>query len=176
MLVTLVSGIIAEKYGPRKIAGFGFIIGALLSAMIPMAAEHLWLLITIRVLLGISMASNFLRYFPIKILRSQLQGTIPPSLQAAILNWAPPDEIGKFQSVFMASGIGVVIDWCTSGLIIEHLGWVYAFYALAVVQGLFCIVWFSVVYDSPSNHPKISTAEKEFILSKLNTRVTNSKV
>lgn len=58
ILVTLVSGIFAEKYGPRKIGGFGFIIGALLSAMIPTAAEHFWLIVTIRFLLGVSMASN----------------------------------------------------------------------------------------------------------------------
>lgn len=103
-----------------------------------------------------------------------MQGTISPSLQAAISNWAPPDEIGKFQSAFLASGIGVVIDWCMSGFIIEHFGWTYAFYACAAVLGLFSIVWFSVFYDCPSDHPKISLAEKEFILSKLN--VAKSKV
>lgn len=93
-----------------------------------------------------------------------------------ILNWAPPEELGKFQSVFMASGIGVVIDWCMSGLIIENLGWTYAFYASASMLGLFSIMWFAVVYDSPSNHPKISAAEKEFILGKLKSNIEKSKV
>lgn len=76
----------------------------------------------------------------------------------------------------MASKIGVVIDWCMSGFIIEHLGWTYAFYASAIVLVIFSIVWLSVVYDSPSKHPRISTVEKEFILSKLNTNITKSKV
>lgn len=76
----------------------------------------------------------------------------------------------------MASGLGVVIDWCMSGFIIEHFGWTYAFYTCALVLGLFSIVWFSFVYDSPNSHPRISATEKEYILSKLKTKSTKSKV
>lgn len=57
ILVTLVAGVFAEKYGPRKIVAFGFIIGAILSASIPTAAEYLWLIVTIRFLLGVAMAT-----------------------------------------------------------------------------------------------------------------------
>lgn len=60
ILVTLVSGIVAEKYGPRKIAGFGFAIGAALSASIPIAAQYVWLLVTIRFLLGFSMVRKYI--------------------------------------------------------------------------------------------------------------------
>lgn len=90
-------------------------------------------------------------------------------MQATISNWAPPDELGKFQAAYLASGFGVVIDWCVSGHIIENFGWTYAFYGGAVALGLFSIVWFLVVYDSPSDHPRISIVEKEFIESKLNS-------
>lgn len=105
-----------------------------------------------------------------------LKGAISPALQAAISNWAPPDELGKFQSVYMAGGIGLVIDWCVSGFIIEHLGWTYSFYVTAVLLGSFSIVWFSIMYDSPRDHPNISTAEREYILSKLKVTHKQSKV
>lgn len=84
--------------------------------------------------------------------------------------------MGKFQSAFMASGFGVVIDWCLSAFIIEHLGWTYAFYVCAAILGSFAIAWFLYVYDSPNNHPKISEAEKEYILSNLDKTTTKSRV
>lgn len=77
----------------------------------------------------------------------------------------------------MSSALGTLIDWSVSGYVIEYLGWHYAFYIVAIVLGLNVILWFSIVYDSPANHPRISTAEKEFILSKLNiTAVVKEKV
>ncbi|KAG4078932.1 hypothetical protein HA402_010884 [Bradysia odoriphaga] len=122
-----------------------------------MVAEYVWMVVSIRCLIGLAM------------------GAISPALQAAISNWAPPDELGKFQSVYMAGGIGLVIDWCMSGFIIKHLGWTYSFYITSALLGLFAIVWFLIMYDSPSDHPKISTAEKDYILSRLNATPTKSK-
>lgn len=71
----------------------------------------------------------------------------------------------------MSTGLGTVIDWSMSGYIIEYIGWHYAFYIVAVILGIHLIFWLCVVYDSPMNHPRISTTEKEFILSKLGTTV-----
>lgn len=104
------------------------------------------------------------------------QGAISPSLQAVIANWAPLEEKGKFLSLTMATGLGTVIDWTMSGYIIEDLGWHYAFYIVAVILGIHIILWYFIVYDTPMNHPRISTTEREFIISKLGSTIVTKKV
>lgn len=63
-----------------------------------------------------------------------------------------------------------------SGFVIEYLGWVYSFYIVFIILGIFTVLWFVVVYDSPELHPCISPSEKEFIFSKLNTSGSKKKV
>lgn len=79
-------------------------------------------------------------------------------------------------SLLTTSGIGAVIDWSMSGHIIEQYGWQYAFYVVAVIFGIFAVIWVTFVYDSPHKHPKITHEEREFILSKLNTTGAKKKV
>lgn len=138
--------------------GFGIMLGAILSAVAPVAASHVWLSILVRFFTGMAMA------------------TVAPSMQALIVNWAPPDEKGKFLSSYMANGLGTVIDWSVSGYVIVYFGWHYAFYLVVLILGIFSIAWFPIIYDSPKDHPRISTKEKEFILSKLNTSNVKAKV
>lgn len=76
----------------------------------------------------------------------------------------------------MANGFGVLLNWSMTGFIIKHFGWHYVFYAVGIVLGIWAIVWYIVVYDTPAVHPKITESEKEFILSKLNTTSTRAKV
>lgn len=99
-----------------------------------------------------------------------------PSLQELIAKWAPPEEKGKFLSAFLSTGIGTVIDWSLSGIIIEHIGWQFAFYMVAVALGLFAVAWYFIVFDSPSKHPRITEIEREFILSKIGSSTTNERV
>lgn len=97
-------------------------------------------------------------------------------MQALIANWAPPEEKGQFLSAMMANGIGNVIDWPMSGFIIQYFGWHYAFYAAVLILVVFVVAWFFIIYDSPKDHPRISTKEKEFILCKLNSTAIKEKV
>lgn len=63
-----------------------------------------------------------------------------------------------------------------SGFIIEHLGWHYAFYAVVIILGIFSVIWFFIVYDSPSKHPRVTQTERDYILGKLKKTTTKSKV
>ncbi|KAG4078959.1 hypothetical protein HA402_010911 [Bradysia odoriphaga] len=149
-----IAGIFAERYGARKVIGFGIITAAILSGVAPVAANYLWLSIVVRFCSGMAMA------------------TVSPSMQALISNWAPPEEKGKFLSAYLANGIGTVIDWSISGYIIKYLGWDYAFYVVVLILGIYALAWYCIVYDSPKKHPYISTEEKEFILSKVKMTAT----
>lgn len=105
-----------------------------------------------------------------------LQGTTLPIIQALIANWAPPEEKGIFLSSLLCNGIGTIIDWSISGFIIIWIGWHYAFYVVVLILAIFVAVWFFVVYDSPSVHPKISPEERDYIVSKVLKTTTKNKV
>lgn len=69
-----------------------------------------------------------------------------------------------------------MIDWSMSGFIIESYGWQYAFYVVAVIVAVFVFIWYFMVYDSPSGHPKISQSERDYILGKLQKTEADKKV
>lgn len=58
----------------------------------------------------------------------------------------------------------------------ESIGWAYAFYVPAAITALVTIIWFAVVYDSPAEHPRITTDEKEYIEKALGDNVSKKKV
>lgn len=107
---------------------------------------------------------------------SNSKGFILPSSQQLIAKWAPPEEKGIFLSVLLSTNIGTVIDWSLSGVIIQNIGWPFAFYLVPIVSLLFGIAWYFTVYDTPSTHPRITVAEKEFLLSSINSSPTKQKV
>lgn len=92
-----------------------------------------------------------------------------------ISKWAPPDEKGKFVACLLGTNIGTVLTWTVSGFIIESIGWIYAFYIAAILVAAFGVLWYFVVYDKPSRHPRILASEREYIEKNL-TGITNVKV
>lgn len=91
-------------------------------------------------------------------------------------HWAPPAEKGKFVSALLGGAIGTVVTWSLTGPLIENFGWDYAFYVPGVIGAIWCVFWLYLVYDSPTEHPRISEAEKKYILDGLGNKVQNSKV
>lgn len=58
---------------------------------------------------------------------------------------------------------GTVITWPLAGILVEAVGWVYAFYIPSIISAFATICWFYLVADTPSKHPRIMATEKEFI-------------
>jgi MFS family permease len=71
---------------------------------------------------------------------------------------------------------GTVVTWPLCGLLIETVGWVWAFYVPAIVCIVLALVWFYVVSDSPATHKRISPKEVEYIETSLGTSVSKGKV
>lgn len=99
-----------------------------------------------------------------------------PAVHNIISKWAPPVERGKFISTLLGGTFGTVITWPMCGILVENLGWVYAFYVPAVITILITFVWYVIVYDSPAQHPRISTEEREHIEKSLGDNISKKKV
>jgi MFS transporter, ACS family, solute carrier family 17 (sodium-dependent inorganic phosphate cotransporter), other len=71
---------------------------------------------------------------------------------------------------------GTVVTWPMCGLLIENVGWVWAFYVPAIITVVLALVWFYVVSDSPATHKRISPKEVEYIETSLGSSVSKGRV
>ena len=85
-------------------------------------------------------------------------------------------ERGKFMFALMGNNFGTVITWPICGIIIQNLGWNWAFYFVSLCVVLFCCLWFWTVDDSPARHTTISVKEREMIQQSLGNTVSDGKV
>uniref|UniRef100_A0A182XA81 Major facilitator superfamily (MFS) profile domain-containing protein n=1 Tax=Anopheles quadriannulatus TaxID=34691 RepID=A0A182XA81_ANOQN len=159
LISSLPAGIFAERFGGRNMVGLSLAFSALLTALTPLAADNgMWATIANRVALGI------------------LGGFLYPALHNLISKWAPPDEKGKFVSALMGGTFGTVITWPLVGVLIETLGWSFAFYIPAVISAIVAVLWYIIVADSPSTHPRIKAEEKDYIEKSLGDTISKSKL
>lgn len=76
----------------------------------------------------------------------------------------------------MGSAFGTVITLPVAGIIIEKIGWVFAFYIPAIFTLFITIAWFYIVSDAPESHPRIEKKEKELIKKSLGGTVSKPKL
>ena len=55
----------------------------------------------------------------------------------------------------------------TSGIIADEAGWPSVFYIFGGLTMIWIIPWLIIIYNSPEQHPYISEAEKNYILTNL---------
>ncbi|KAK4327315.1 hypothetical protein Pmani_002256 [Petrolisthes manimaculis] len=65
--------------------------------------------------------------------------------------------------VFLAIGLGTAVALPMCGMVIDAAGWPAAFYVTGICSLLWCVLWFSVIYSTPAQHPRISREELQYI-------------
>ncbi|XP_078456801.1 sialin-like [Lampetra planeri] len=144
-------GYLAGRYGGKLLFGVGVTCTTVLTLLTPIAAHFgvPWLLV-VRVLEGLG------------------EGVTYPTMHAMWALWAPPHERSTLMSICYSGGhFGTVVAMPLSGIIADKLGWPWIFYIFGGTGLLWSIVWFLFAFDSPERHPRISAAEREFILKSL---------
>ena len=72
--------------------------------------------------------------------------------------------------------MGTIVGLTLSGLIVDSLGWEAVFYIEGPVALIFLLMWMTLVYDSPEQHPRISDKEKAYIARAMGKTGNNQKV
>lgn len=158
MITSLPAGMLAENFGGKPVAGWSCLGAAALTALTPLAAAwDKWAVFALRFLIGF------------------LSGVIYPCCHNLVSKWSPPDEKGKFVASLMGGTFGTVITWPISGLLIESMGWDWAFYMVGLFVLIVTLIWFFVVADSPAQHRSISVKEREYIEKSLGDTITTKK-
>ncbi|XP_064383500.1 sialin-like [Halichondria panicea] len=154
-------GLLATKYGGRWVFGIGIVMTALLTLLTPLAAQtSVYLLIALRVLEGF------------------FEGVTFPAMHSIWAKWAPPAERSRLSTISYAGPhIGNVISFPLSAVLCEYGfdgGWPSVFYVFGAVGILWFFLWFLVGFSSPASHPRISTAERDFIESSIDANQTTT--
>ena len=89
-----------------------------------------------------------------------------PSVYSLISRWFPSNETTKAVAL-NASGIpvGTVLALLLTPIIVEQLGWEWAFYLFGLLGVVWYVVWALTVTTNPEDHAKISTKELLYMRS-----------
>ncbi|XP_046577943.1 uncharacterized transporter slc-17.2-like [Haliotis rubra] len=148
------SGILAKKYGGKNVMFIGMLIGSISSLLLPIGARtSIYIAYVLRVLLGVSQAVYF------------------PASQAMWGRWAPPLERTKLTAIcYSGTMFGGIATFAISGLLCVYgfdNGWGSMFYITGAISVFWCLLWYYTVASSPAQHPRISTAEKNYIINSI---------
>ena len=149
LMMQIGGGRLADTYGGKIVLGMGVLIWSLFTLITPWAAMGgLMMLYLARIGMGLGEAVTF------------------PSVYSLVTRWFPTGETAK-AIAFNASAIpiGTVFALVVTPIIVTYLGWEWAFYLFGLVGVLWFAAWQYIVSTRPQDHPRISTAELDFIKS-----------
>ena len=147
LLLQIVGGRLADRFGGKAVLTTGVLVWSLFTVLTPPAAmAGLWVLIAVRIGMGLGEAVTF------------------PSIYALYSRWVPLGE--RARAVALAnSGIpfGSIAALVLTPIIVVWLGWPWVFYLFGVLGLLWYLVWQPSVASTPQEHPHVGEEERALI-------------
>lgn len=141
------SGLMADKYGPRKVLTGIVAIWSVLTALTGAAFNFISLLV-VRFAFGAGEAGAF------------------PGMARATFSWIPLKERGTVTGInFSGSRLGAAFALPFVAWLITDFGWREAFYILGVIGVLWSAAWWLLFRDTPEEHPMLGEQERDEIVA-----------
>ena len=143
MITMVIGGYLADKYGGKKVLGYGLLIWSLFTIITPFFAyQGLWWLIFIRILMGLGEGITF------------------PSWHAIYARWIPFKERTRAVG-FTNSGIaaGTLFGYAVAALIISYYSWEMIFYAFGALGIFWYFFWNKNVTSFPEDNKNLTNEE-----------------
>lgn len=156
MFTLIVGGYLADKYGGKKVLGYGLLIWSFFTIITPFFAySGLWWLVFIRILMGLGEGITF------------------PSWHAIYARWIPFNERTRAVA-FTNSGIaaGTVFGYAVAALIISSYSWEWVFYLFGVLGVFWYFFWNRSVTSFPENNKYLSKNELRLIKNEAPSKET----
>lgn len=145
-LMQVPSGMMADRYGPRKILAGIVTFWSALTALTG-AAWNFISLLAVRFLFGAGEAGAF------------------PGMSRAIFSWIPLKERGIIIGLnFSGSRLGAAFALPLVAWLIDTYGWRNSFIILGAIGIIWAVVWWLLFRDHPEDHPRLSPSEKDYII------------
>ena len=147
MFTLIVGGYLADKYGGKKVLGYGLLIWSFFTIITPFFAySGLWWLVFIRILMGLGEGITF------------------PSWHAIYARWIPFNERTRAVA-FTNSGIaaGTVFGYAIAAIIIASYSWEWVFYIFGILGIFWYFFWNENVTSFPEDNRYLSKDELRLI-------------
>src|SRR5262245_6189706 len=149
-LLQLPGGVIADRWGGRKVLALAFCGFSLFTALTPLGQSVFALLLLMRFLVG------------------AFESVTIPALTSLNSRWIPRAEFGRAQTLSLSGiTIGQMVAYPLTTWIILHAAWPTVFYLNAALGVVWAAVWLWYATDTPSTHPRIGPTERDYIASNL---------
>lgn len=153
----MVGGVATQYFGTKNVFGWSQCATAVCSLFIPMAATyHYSALIVLRSIQGFA------------------SGLTWPAMYAVVGYWIPSLERSRFMSSFQGFSIGIGLTYPLCGFLISHWGWRIVFYTTGSIGLAWCVMWYFLAFNTPEDHPRISTNEFNYIKKNIDHDVQSS--
>jgi MFS transporter, ACS family, solute carrier family 17 (sodium-dependent inorganic phosphate cotransporter), other len=147
LLFMFVGGVLATRYGGKKVLGWSVLSWSVFTLLTPLAAiASLPLLLVTRVGMGLGEAAMF------------------PGAYEMFARWVPAAERAR-AAARLLSGIpvGTVIGLMGTGLLVVHYGWASCFYVFGIAGLVWVLLWGLHVQNDPRDDPGVSAAERRLL-------------
>jgi ACS family sodium-dependent inorganic phosphate cotransporter len=143
LLLQIAGGRLADRFGGKVVLSAGVLVWSLFTVLTPPGAwVGIGLLLAVRIGMGMGEAVTF------------------PSIYSLYSKWVPLQERSRAVGL-TNSGIplGTVFALVITPVIVERLGWEWAFYLFGAVGILWWVVWQISVSATPQTHPAVTEDE-----------------
>ncbi|EFN78249.1 Sialin [Harpegnathos saltator] len=142
------SGYCADRFHTKTVLLFCVLGNALLTILVPVAANALSALYTVRFLTGVVSAANL------------------PIVNVLVGKWVIYEEKSMWVGIIYAgTSLGTVISILTSGMILNFMGWEAIFYIHGILPLIWCVVFYIFFEDSPEEQKYITEEERSLIVN-----------
>ncbi|RIB29295.1 major facilitator superfamily domain-containing protein [Gigaspora rosea] len=144
-----IGGVLADKFGGRRVLGVAAAIWTLFTLLTPISARvNIYCLILCRICLGIG------------------EGVTFPCIASLITKWFPPEERSRAVSIISVSiFIGMAIAMPISNMLgSSQFGWESIFWVFAICGFIWSVIWQFYGKSDPRDYLGISKEELDWIL------------
>jgi len=147
LLTQIIGGVFADKFGGKKVLGFGVLWWSLATALTPLAAHAgLTTLLGARACMGIG------------------EGVAMPAMNSMLSRWVPRQERSRSLSlVYSGMYTGSITGLAFSPHFIEWWNWPSVFYIFGSLGTVWFGYWLYNAESCPAEDPKMSEAERTYI-------------
>ncbi|CAG5116297.1 unnamed protein product, partial [Candidula unifasciata] len=173
LLTPLLSCYIERFFGAKQLVAFCVGMGAVVNLLTPeLTRLNKYLLVALRVLAGTSNASMI-----INIDLFHKQGMIDPAVQSLWAAWAPRSEVAYLTAVeYTGVSLGGIFTFLVSGLLCQiplDNGWPLVCYFYGTLSAIWVGLCLALVYNKPSEHPRILPDELKYIAAETHSLQSN---
>ncbi|XP_015174480.1 PREDICTED: sialin-like isoform X2 [Polistes dominula] len=142
------SGYFADRFNTKIVLLICVLANAILTIIVPIAANVLIVLLTVRFLMGIMSAANL------------------PVVNVLVGKWVVYEEKSMWVGIIYAgTSLGTVISILSAGLIMDTLGWEAVFYIHGTLPLIWCALFYFFFEDCPEEQKFITEEERTLLVN-----------